>query len=451
MARSCLNIILAAGEGTRMRSSLPKVLHPIGGLPMVSHVLKSAVEAGADKHVLVVGRQSDAVRDAVTQIAGDVSFCEQVERHGTAHAVMAARTEIEEGYDDILVLFGDTPLITAQTLMNLRKALSDGAEIAVLGFRTNEPSGYGRLIVENAELVAIREDKDASEAEKEITFCNGGIMAFRGANALELLGAIGNDNAKGEYYLTDLPEIARSKGLRVVALEGDKDQILGVNNRAELAEAEAIWQDRRRREMMLDGVSMTAPETVFLCHDTEIAPECVIEPNVVFGPGVSIGTGAQVRSFSHLEGCEVAENVTVGPYARLRPGTKMAEGSRVGNFCELKNAEIGKGAKINHLSYVGDAGVGEGSNVGAGTITCNYDGMNKHRTIIGKQAFIGSNSALVAPVTIGNNAYVASGSVVVENVPDDAMAIARGKQVNKEGYASLIRQRNEALKKAKSK
>lgn len=434
-----------------MRSSLPKVLHRVAGLTMVAHVLESAMDAGADHHVLVIGKHGQAVRDALSSTTGDLVFCEQSERLGTAHAVLAARDVIKEGYDDILVLFADTPLVRPSTLKNLRQALADGAEIAVLGFETENPSGYGRLIVKDGELVAIREDKDASEEERRISFCNGGIMAFRGDNALEMLDAIGNDNSKGEYYLTDLPTIARSKGLRVVALEGNKDEILGVNNRAELAEAEAIWQRRQRNKHMLNGISMIAPETVFLSHDTKIAADCVIEPNVVFGPGVSLGEGVQVRSFSHLEGCDIASSVTVGPYARIRPGTKMAEGSRVGNFCELKNADVGEGAKVNHLSYIGDAGVGAGANIGAGTITCNYDGMNKHRTEIGKATFIGSNSSLVAPVTVGDNAYVASGSVIVEDVPTDAMAIARGRQANKPGYATQIRQRNEAAKNAKTK
>ncbi len=434
-----------------MRSNLPKVLHPVAGLPMVVHVLESAIEAGADHHVLVVGRESEAVKDAVADTATNVTFCEQVERLGTAHAVLAARDALAQGYDDVLVLFADTPLVRPQTLKNLRSALADGAEIAVLGFQASNPSGYGRLIVENGELVAIREDKDASEQEKQITFCNGGIMAFRGRNALEMLEVIGNDNAKGEYYLTDLPSIAREKGLSVVALEGDKDEVLGVNNRVELAEIETIWQRRRRDELMLAGVSMIAPETVFLSHDTALAADCVVEPNVVFGPGVSIDEGTRIRSFSHLEDCTIADNATVGPHSRIRPGTRMATGSRVGNFCELKNAEIGEGAKVNHLSYVGDASVGKGANVGAGTITCNYDGVNKHRTEIGEGTFIGSNSALVAPVSIGNNAYVASGSVIVEDIPDDAMAIARGRQANKPGYATRLRERAEAAKKARAK
>ncbi|MEM7464120.1 MAG: bifunctional UDP-N-acetylglucosamine diphosphorylase/glucosamine-1-phosphate N-acetyltransferase GlmU [Pseudomonadota bacterium] len=451
MARSCLTIILAAGEGTRMRSNLPKVLHPVAGHPMVAHVLESAVEAGADHHVLVVGRQSEAVKDAASDVANNITFCEQTERLGTAHAVLAARDVIAHGYDDVLVLFADTPLVKPQTLKELRSALSDGAEVAVLGFRTDNPAGYGRLIVENGDLVAIREDKDANKQEKQITFCNGGIMAFRGQNALEMLDAIGNANAKGEYYLTDLPSIARDKGLSVVALEGEKDEVLGVNNRVELAEVEAIWQRRRRDELMLNGVSMIAPETVFLSYDTALAADCVIEPNVVFGPGVSIGEGTRVRSYSHLEDCRIADSATVGPYARIRPGTRMARGSRVGNFCELKNAEIGEGAKVNHLSYVGDASVGRGANVGAGTITCNYDGVNKHRTEIGEGTFIGSNSALVAPVSIGDNAYVASGSVIVEDVPDDAMAVARGRQANKPGYAIQLKERAEAEKKARSK
>ena len=432
-----------------MRSKKPKVLHEIAGLAMVAHVTTTAAKAGGDALAVVTGPVSEEVRDTVAGLAKDVRFYEQTERLGTAHAVLAAREAIAERHDDILVLFADTPLLRPETLTRMREALADGAEVAVLGFRTQEPAGYGRLLEDKGELVAIREHNDASELEREIKFCNGGIMGFAGRNALELLEAIGNDNAKGEYYLTDLVEVARARGLKTVALEADEEEILGINTRAELARGEAAWQARRRREIMLSGVTMTAPETVFLHHDTEIGIDCEIEPNVVFGPGVRLAGGVHVRAFSHLEGCRIAPGVTIGPYARLRPGTEMAEGSKVGNFCELKNAQVEAGAKVNHLSYIGDARVGAKANIGAGTITCNYDGVNKFHTDIGAGAFIGSNSALVAPVAIGDHAYVASGSVITADVPPDAMAVARGRQSTKEGYATTIRERSLALKKSK--
>lgn len=416
---------------------------------MVCHVASAANSAGGETQAVVVGRQGEAVGKAVREAVANVSLHQQSERLGTAHAVLAARGEIEKGYDDILVLFADTPLLKSETLTAMRGQLAAGASVAVLGFRTEQPTGYGRLIERAGELVAIREERDASEAERAIGFCNGGIMGLDGRRALDLLEAIGNANAKGEYYLTDIVEIAHRQGLRVVAQEAEEEELLGVNNRAELARIEAIWQQRRRQALMLEGVTMTAPGTVFLSYDTSIGADGVIEPNVVFGPGVRLEADVLVRSFSHLEGCHIASGVTVGPYARIRPGTVMEQGSRVGNFCELKNVRVEAGAKINHLSYVGDARVGAGANIGAGTITCNYDGVNKHHTDIGANAFIGSNSALVAPVSIGEGAYVASGSVITGDVPAQALAVARGRQANKPGYAALVRERNLAAKKAK--
>lgn len=433
-----------------MRSSRPKVLHEVAGLAMVCHVVKAAQAAGGDAHAVVVGREAHAVEQAVRAVAHNVSFHEQAERLGTAHAVLAARDAIAAGYDDLLVLFADTPLTDPAALLAIRAELAAGAGVAVLGFRTETPDGYGRLLEEDGRLVAIREHRDASDAERAVTFCNGGIMAIDGRRALELLDAIGNDNAKGEYYLTDIVAVARERGLPVVAREAAAESMLGVNNRAELAGVEAIWQERRRRELMLDGVTMIAPDTVFLSHDTRIGADCLLEPNIVFGPGVALEDGVTVHAFSHLEGCSLASGSSVGPFARIRPGTRMAQGSKVGNFCELKNADVEAGAKINHLSYVGDARVGAGANVGAGTITCNYDGVGKHHTDIGAGAFIGSNSALVAPVSIGANAYVASGSVITQDVPEGALAIARGVQAVKEGRAVTIRARAKAAKQAKA-
>jgi bifunctional UDP-N-acetylglucosamine pyrophosphorylase/glucosamine-1-phosphate N-acetyltransferase len=450
MQRSCLSIILAAGDGTRMKSGKAKVLHEVAGLAMVAHVARTAVAAGSTRTALVVGRQASAVEAAVRAVADGVSVHLQAERLGTGHAVLAARDAIAEGFDDLVVVFGDSPLLRTETLMRARAALLAGAEICVVGFRTPQPTGYGRLLEREGELVAIREEKEASEAEKLVEFCNGGVMAIRGAHALVLLEAIGNANAKGEYYLTDLVEIARRDGRSVRAIEADADEVLGVNTRVELAAVEAIWQSRRRREAMLSGVSLQAPETVFFAHDTEIAPDVTIEPNVVFGPGVSVATGTVIHAFCHIEGAMVGEGAAIGPFARLRPGTDLGENAKVGNFCETKNAKLGRGAKLNHLSYIGDAAIGENTNIGAGTITCNYDGALKHHTEIGANAFIGSNTALVAPVSVGAGAYIGSGSVVTEDVPEDALAIARGRQVNKEGRGRELAERNRAAKAAKA-
>lgn len=447
--RTCLSIVLAAGEGTRMKSNLPKVLHRVAGLPLVCHVVKAVQGTGKSDVALVVGRGADEVRGAVEKIAGEVSSFEQKERLGTAHAVLAAREAVERGYDDLLIVFGDTPLIEAQSLQAARAKLADGADLVVIGFRPDNPYGYGRLIEEDGRLVAIVEEKEATEDQKKIGFCNGGLMAVRGEHALALLDAVGNDNAKGEYYLTDIVAIAHAKGLNVAAIEVPLDNVIGINNRAELAEAEAIWQNRKRREMMLAGVTMIAPETVFFCHDTLIEADVVIEPNVFFGPGAHVASGAVIHAFSHIEGARIGRNAEIGPFARLRPGADLAEKSKVGNFCEVKNAKVGKGAKINHLTYIGDATIGASSNIGAGTITCNYDGYNKHKTVIGENAFIGSNSSLVAPVEIGDNAYVASGSVITANVPADALALGRARQESKEGRAKTLREKYAAIKAAK--
>jgi bifunctional UDP-N-acetylglucosamine pyrophosphorylase/glucosamine-1-phosphate N-acetyltransferase len=451
MKRTCLAIVLAAGESTRMKSSMSKVLHPVAGRPMIAHVVESLVNASISSAALVLGRDADAVQSAAARDDMDMSAFLQTERLGTGHAVLAAKDAIAKGYDDILVVFGDTPLITAAPLLAARQGLADGNDVVVIGFETADPTGYGRLLVENNELLAIREQKDATEDEKKITYCNGGLMAINGAKALELLGKIGNANAKGEYYLTDIVEIARAEGGKAIAVEAPETELTGCNNRAELAMIEAIWQKRRRHEMMVSGVSMIAPETVFLAFDTQVAQDVLIEPNVVFGPGVTIESGAVIHAFSHLEGAHVSAGATVGPYARLRPGANLGPDSKVGNFCEVKKAEIGAGAKVNHLTYIGDAFVGEKTNIGAGTITCNYDGVNKHITHIGSNAFIGSNSSLVAPVSIGDGALVASGSVVTDDVPADAVAFGRARQEVKLGRAKILRERYQAEKAARKK
>lgn len=449
MTRTCLAIVLAAGDSTRMKSSMSKVLHPVGGLPMIAHVMASIAASGVSDVALVLGRDAEKVEAAAKIGELAVESVLQIERLGTGHAVLMARDAIARGYDEILVAYGDVPLITAAPLKAAREALAGGADVAVIGFHTKKPTGYGRLLVENGELVAIREEKDATEAERAVTWCNSGLMAINGQKALELLGRIGNSNAKGEYYLTDLVEIARSLGGKAVAVDAPESELTGCNNRAELAVIERLWQERRRHELMVSGVTMIAPDTVFLSHDTVIGQDALIEPNVVFGPGVTVEGGAVIHAFSHLEGAHVSAGATVGPFARLRPGANLAEGSKVGNFCEVKKADIGKGAKVNHLTYIGDAVVGAETNIGAGTITCNYDGVNKHETRIGAGAFIGSNSSLVAPVSIGDGALIASGSVITEDVPADALAFGRARQEMKPGRAAVIRERNLAIKAAK--
>lgn len=424
-----------------MKSALPKVLHPVADLPMVAHVVNAA--RGTDIAV-VVGREAERVRQAVAPFAPEAEVFLQSERLGTAHAVLAAREKIGRGYDDILVLFGDTPLVEAEALSALRAELAKGAAVVVMGFRTPNPDGYGRLIEKDSALVAIREERDANDEERLITFCNGGLMAIAGEHALSLLDAVRNENAKGEYYLTDIVEIATSRGLKVVATEAAYENVLGINTRAELAEAEAVWQQRRRRNFMLAGVTMLAPETVRLSHDTELEADVMLEPNVFFGPGVKVAAGARIRAFSHLEGAIVEANAEIGPFARLRPGTRVSPTAKVGNFCEVKNAVLDEGAKVNHLTYIGDAHVGAKANIGAGTITCNYDGFGKHRTEIGAGAFIGSNSSLVAPVRVGEGGYVASGSVITQDVPTDALAFGRARQENKPDLGRQLRERLKA-------
>jgi bifunctional UDP-N-acetylglucosamine pyrophosphorylase/glucosamine-1-phosphate N-acetyltransferase len=427
---------------------MSKVLHPIAGRPMIAHVMAAVASAGMTDAALVVGRDADTVAKAGAAEGVTVEAFLQTERLGTGHAVLAAKNAIARGYDDVLVTYGDVPLITAAPFAAARRKLPEGADVVVIGFHTDKPTGYGRLLVENGELVAIREEKDASDEERKITWCNSGLMAIDGRKALSLLEKIGNANVKGEYYLTDIVEIARAAGGRVAAVDAPEAELTGCNNRAELAYIERLWQERRRHELMLSGVTMIAPETVFLSYDTEINQDAVIEPNVVFGPGVTVEAGAVIHAFSHLEGAHVSAGATVGPFARLRPGAHLAADAKVGNFCEVKKAEIGEGAKVNHLTYIGDAFVGAHANIGAGTITCNYDGVNKHVTRIGANAFIGSNSALVAPVSIGDGAYVASGSVITEDVPHDALALGRARQEVKPERAKVIRERALAFKAA---
>jgi bifunctional UDP-N-acetylglucosamine pyrophosphorylase/glucosamine-1-phosphate N-acetyltransferase len=437
--RTCLAIVLAAGEGTRMASARPKVLHAVAGKPMLAHVLEAVGKAGIDAIAVVVGPGQEDVAAAAKRAIAEAAVFVQRERRGTAHAALAAKAALERRPDDVLIVFGDTPLLRPETLSRLRAPLAGGAAIAVLGFRPADPAGYGRLIMKGNDVVAIREHADATDSERKIALCNGGIMAFAGEHALAILERIGDANRKREFYLTDAVEIARAMNLRVVAVEGEEDDVRGINTKAQLAEAEAVAQQRLRKAALDSGVTLVAPETVFLCADTTFGRDVVVEPYVIFGEKVRVEDGAVIHSFSHLVGAHVGKGVSVGPFARLRPGTRLGEGSRIGNFVEVKEAVVEAGAKANHLSYIGDAFVGANANVGAGTITCNYDGADKHRTTIGKGAFIGSNSALVAPVEIGDGAYVGSGSVITENVPADALALGRGRQTVKEGWASRLR------------
>jgi bifunctional UDP-N-acetylglucosamine pyrophosphorylase/glucosamine-1-phosphate N-acetyltransferase len=439
-ARSSLTIVLAAGEGTRMRSATPKVLHRVAGESLLAHVLAAAPRGtGAALAVVVGPDHADVAREAA-RVRADVLTFVQRERLGTAHAVLAAREAIARGADDLLVVFGDTPLISAETFARLRAPLQNGATLAVLGFRAADPTGYGRLLVEGDQLVAIREHAEASRTERAVDLCNAGVMAFDGKRALEIIDKIGNANRKHEYYLTDAVGIIRDMGREAVVIETSEDEVRGINTKAQLAEAEQVMQARLRQAALDGGVTLIAPDTVYLAADTIFGKDVTIEPFVVIGPGVSIADGAVIHSFSHIVQASIGKNASIGPYARLRPGTSLGEGVRIGNFVETKAALLDAGVKVNHLSYIGDAHIGAGSNIGAGTITCNYDGFGKHRTEIGEGAFVGTNSSLVAPVKIGNRAYIGSGSVITRDVPDDAMAMERSDQTVREGGAARYRE-----------
>lgn len=428
-------ILLAAGQGTRMNSDTPKVLHKVAGLPMFAHALVSANGLETGRRVLVVGHGGDQVADAAGAIAPDIAVVRQDEQLGTAHAVLQAKGALAGAEGDALVLYGDTPFIRPETLLRMSEARKNGADVVVLGFDAADPGRYGRLIMDGNTLDRIVEWKDASTEERAITICNSGVILADAAKLMALAERIRNDNAAGEFYLTDIVGLARADGMSATAVICAEAETMGINSRADLATAEAAFQETRRVEAMANGVTLTAPETVFFSHDTVIGRDSTIEPHVVFGPGVTVESDVVIRAFSHLEGCHVGTGATVGPYARLRPGAELGNGSRVGNFCEIKAAEIGEGAKVNHLSYIGDASVGDASNIGAGTITCNYDGVSKHRTEIGARAFIGSNTMLVAPVSVGDEAMTATATTVTHDVPPGALAIGRTKQENKDGFA----------------
>ena len=418
-------VIIAAGLGTRMKSALPKAAHKIAGREMLAHLLRAA-EQVFERIVVVIGPDMPALE----KIAAPHEVVVQHERLGTAHATRQAEQAFGEG--PVAVFYADNPLVSVETMRALLARLRQGdAGLVLLGMTPPEPGKYGRLVLEGGYVARIVEYADANEDERAIPLCNAGGMIALGADMRDWLAEVGNANAKGEYYLTDIVAIARGQGVNVAAWDAPYEECMGVNSRAELAQAEAVFQSRARAAAMAAGVGMQAPETVFLAADTVLGEDVLIGPHVVFGPGVLVESGVEIKSFSHLEGCVVRSGAIVGPYARLRPGADVGEGAHVGNFVELKAATLGKGAKANHLTYIGDAEIGAGSNIGAGTITCNYDGKNKHRTVIGEKAFIGSNTALVAPVRVGNGALVGAGSVITDDVPDGAMAIARGRQVNK--------------------
>ena len=443
-------VILAAGMGTRMNSDLPKVLHPLAGAPLLIHAMKAGFALDASACVVVTGHGADAVAAAARDWDEDTICVVQEPQLGTAHAVAQAAPALA-GFDgDVIVLYGDTPLIRAETLEAMQAARAQN-DIVVLGFHAADPGRYGRLVMDGDRLDRIVEFKDASDEERAITLCNSGVIAADAKTLFDLVAAVGNDNAAGEYYLTDIIAIARARGLTATAVTCPEAETMGINTRAELAAAEAAFQARARAQALEDGVTLIAPDTVHFAHDTVIGRDAVVEQNVVFGPGVTVESGARIRAFSHLEGCHVSQRAIVGPYARLRPGAELAEDVHVGNFVEIKNAVLHEGAKANHLSYIGDATIGAATNIGAGTITCNYDGVMKHHTEIGRGAFIGSNTMLVAPVRVGHEAMTGSGSVITSDVPDGALALGRARQEVKPGMALKLMDMLRARKAKKNK
>jgi bifunctional UDP-N-acetylglucosamine pyrophosphorylase/glucosamine-1-phosphate N-acetyltransferase len=439
MQAPLLVVVLAAGRGVRMQSDLPKVLHPIGGRSMLAHVLAAAQALAPSKLALVVGPAMNAVADEATRASPGIEVFEQAKPLGTANAVLAAEQALRRHHGSVLVLFADSPMIEPETLRRLVGALGT-ADVGVLSFRPVDPAGYGRIILDaKGQVVAIREDKDASAEEKRIELCNAGAMAFRVPDVAGLLKRIGNGNTKREYYLTDAPGLAAQDGLKAVPVACRADDATGINSREQLAVAEAIFQRRARSLAMQRGTTLVAPETVWFSFDTVTGRDVTIEPNVFFGPGVVIEDGAHIMANCHMVGARVRKGARVGPFARFRPGADIGPDAKIGNFVEVKNATLEAGAKANHLSYIGDGRVGEGANVGAGTIFCNYDGFAKHRTDIGDGAFIGSNTSLVAPVKIGDGAYVGSGSVITKDVPPGALALSRSPQEERQGWVAKFR------------
>ena len=441
-------IILAAGQGTRMNSDMPKVLHRIAGAPLLVHAMISGRALEPARTVIVTGHGAEAVRKATLAEDETAEVVVQEEQKGTGHAVAQALPALGGFQGKAVVLFGDTPFIRPETLQAL---VGHSADVVVLGFHAADPGRYGRLITEGETLSRIVEYKDATPEERRVTLCNSGVIACDAGLLAELVGSLTNDNAAGEYYLTDLVAAARRQGLTAAVVICPEAETLGVNTRADLAAAEAAFQARARAEALANGVTLTAPQTVFFAYDTVIGRDAIIAPHVIFGPGVTVESGAVIEAFCHLTGCHVSRGATVGPFARLRPGAELAEDVHVGNFVEVKNAILDEGVKVGHLTYIGDAHVGEHTNIGAGTVTCNYDGAMKHRTTIGKRVFIGSDTMLVAPVTVGDDAMTASGSVITENVPDAALALGRARQVNKPGLAVRLMEKLRATKASRTK
>jgi bifunctional UDP-N-acetylglucosamine pyrophosphorylase / glucosamine-1-phosphate N-acetyltransferase len=438
-------VILAAGKGTRMKSSLPKVMHAIAGRPMIGHVLASLAPLGCDPAVVVVAPGMDRVARAVAPAPTAI----QAEQLGTAHAVLAARDALAGFAGDVLVLYGDSPFISTATLQRLldRRRATDDPAVVVLGMRPDDPAEYGRLVLAgDGTLDAIVEFRDADAEQRAIDLCNSGVMAIDGRRLFDLLDQVGNANAKGEYYLTDIIAIARARGLVCAVVEAPAEELMGINSRAELAVAETLFQDRMRARAMAEGATLIDPRTVYFSHDTQLGRDVVIGPSVVFGPGVTVGDEVEIRAFCHIEGARIEDGAIIGPFARLRPGTELGPRVHIGNFVEVKNGRLAAGAKANHLAYIGDASVGAASNVGAGTIVCNYDGFDKTRTEIGAGSFIGSNSTLVSPLRIGDGAFVAAGSVITRDVPADALAVARGRQTDKPGWAGKFREYKQEMK-----
>ncbi len=438
------SIILAAGKGSRMKSDLPKVMHEVGSAPMIDHVLKSATEAGAERNIVVVGFGGETVAQ---HVEGRAETATQTELNGTGGAALCAREALAGFEGDAIVLYGDGPFVRPQTMQAVQAKRAQGFDIVAVAFAPADPSGYGRMIMSGDDLEGIVEHKDCTPAQLEIGLCNLGVIAAKSDKLFELLAQVGNDNANNEYYLTDVIGLARAAGLRCGVVQCAAQEATSVNSRPQLAAAEAVFQARARSAAMENGATLHAPETVFFALDTLLGADVTVEPNVVFGPDVSVENGARIRAFSHLEGCHVAEGAVVGPYARLRPGAEIGAHGKVGNFVEIKNAVIGNGAKVNHLSYVGDANIGAGSNIGAGVIFCNYDGVFKHHSTLGERVFVGSNSALVSPVVIGDDALIGTGSIVTHDVPAGDLVLARAKQVNKKGRGKRLMDMLRAKKK----
>jgi len=435
-------IILAAGQGTRMRSDTHKVLHPIAGRPLLLHLLDSVDKLGAARRVVVVGKGRDQVEKALD--GKEIAIAHQAEQKGTAHAVAQARDALSGYEGPVLILYGDTPFVQARTLDRMLERLDGeaGPGVVVLASRPDDPLKYGRIILGEGDHIAkMVEYKDATEEERAVRLCNSGMMAVRAPDLFRWLDRVGNDNAASEYYLPDIVNIAATEGREAVVIEGDPYETAGVNSRAELAHLELEWQRRHREQALEQGATLIDPESVWFAYDTKLGRDVTVEPHVVFGPGVEVADGATIKAFSHIEGAIIGARAVIGPFARIRPGTRLAEGTKVGNFVELKKAEVARGAKVNHLSYIGDSQVGEAANIGAGTITCNYDGFRKYGTVIGAGAFIGSNTALVAPVTVGDGAIVGAGSVITRDVEPDSLALERSEQKGVAGWARRFRER----------